>query len=36
MEISTKAFVQQWKEELKAELIKMNTTPKLLIIMALF
>lgn len=34
MEINTKAFVQQWKEELKAELIKMNTTPKLLIIMA--
>ena len=31
MEINTKAFVQQWKEELKAELIKMNTTPKLLI-----
>ena len=34
MEINTKAFAEQWKEQLKIEIKHLNSTPKLLIIMA--
>lgn len=34
MEINTKAFAEQWKEQLKIEIKHLNSTPRLLIIMA--
>lgn len=34
MEINTKAFAEQWKEQLKKEIQQLDSTPKLLIIMA--